>query len=238
MLTQLRQRSSRAAMRCARTIGTATLALCIALLPACGSGDGPSGPGDDGNSPRTAVPDELVGQWYSGNVSPTDYYNPNTGSWSGAGYGEGVLYKFTRDGHYEFAFQLTSRLYDCYTLTQSPPSGSSAATAVGATATRRSRTMGSRSTTRWAWATTARPSCTPARPTAAAGGGGCDTSTTDVETGQGSARHSAAGRKRLAPRPSRLDRIRGARGRRLARAPTSPPASRTADDRAAGPSRD
>jgi len=118
MLTQLRQRLSSAALRCARTISTATLTVCIALLPACGSDDGPSGPGDDGNAPRTTVPDELVGQWYSGNVSPTDYYNPNTGSWSGAGYGEGVLYKFTRDGHYEFAFQLTSRLYDCYTLTQ------------------------------------------------------------------------------------------------------------------------
>ena len=100
----------------------AALALCLTVLPGCGSDggggpSGPSGPSDNPTTPRTAVPDELVGQWYSGDVSPTDYYNPNTGHWSGAGYGKGMLYTFTRDGRYEFAFQLASRLDSCYTLT-------------------------------------------------------------------------------------------------------------------------
>jgi hypothetical protein len=122
MLTHIRRTQIGAPERRVRprVIGATALALCLTLVAACGSGDKAAGPGGDGdpNTPRTAVPDELVGQWYSGDVSPTDYYDPNTGSWSGSGYGEGLMYTFTRDGRYEFAFQLTSRLYDCYTLTQ------------------------------------------------------------------------------------------------------------------------
>jgi hypothetical protein len=98
--------------RRARLAGAAALALTLA---ACGGSDaGATGPGD-GHGSR--VPDELVGKWYSGTVSPSNYYDPSTGHWGGQGYTSGVMYTFTPDGHYVMAYQTTSELYDCGTLT-------------------------------------------------------------------------------------------------------------------------
>jgi hypothetical protein len=99
------------------------LTLCITLFTAaCGGSDRAAGPGagvggGDDNSPSSRVPDELVGAWYAGDVSPTEFYDPNTGSWGGQGYSEGVYYRFAADGHYDFGYQLASELYGCGTRT-------------------------------------------------------------------------------------------------------------------------
>jgi hypothetical protein len=74
------------------------------------------GPGS-GGATGSSVPDEVVGQWYAGGVSPTDFYNPNTGHWTGNGYGSGLSFTFESDGSYVRAFQMYSNLYDCGTLT-------------------------------------------------------------------------------------------------------------------------
>ena len=112
-----------------------TLALLALGLPlaACGQGADTAGPdgaptGSSGGTPDgspgapgapegTRIPAALVGQWYAGSVSPTDYYDAGTGHWSGNGYGSGVMYTFAADGHYTFAYQTSTRLYGCYTLT-------------------------------------------------------------------------------------------------------------------------
>lgn len=108
-----------------------TLALLALGLPlaACGQGADTAGPesaptGGTGGAPNgspgapgASIPATLVGQWYAGTVSPTDYYDAGTGHWSGNGYGSGVMYTFAADGHYTFAYQTSTRLYGCYTLT-------------------------------------------------------------------------------------------------------------------------
>jgi hypothetical protein len=97
-----------------RRIGL-TLAAALTLA-ACGSGGGSTGPGD-GDSPRTDVPAALVGTWYNGSVSPTNFYDPSTGRWGSPGYSDGMFFTFTRDGRFEKGTQLTSSLGGCGTLT-------------------------------------------------------------------------------------------------------------------------
>lgn len=71
-------------------------------------GDGKNG----GNTPRTSVPAELVGDWKTGTVSSVNFYNPTTGVW-GAPSGVGMFFKFTPDGYYEKGVLLQSSLYGC-----------------------------------------------------------------------------------------------------------------------------
>jgi hypothetical protein len=105
----------------AASIATRSVCLMLAslLLAACGGGGGSDGPTDpgDGNSPRTDVPAALAGTWYNGNVSPTNFYNPSTGSWGSPGYSDGMFFTFTRDGRFEKGVQLASSLYGCSTNT-------------------------------------------------------------------------------------------------------------------------
>jgi hypothetical protein len=90
----------------------ATTTLLAALsLAACGGGDEATGP----DAPRTSVPAELVGTWFQGSVSNTDYYNPSTGSWAGPS-GTGVAYTFTANGEYQHAGVLQSSLYGCTSI--------------------------------------------------------------------------------------------------------------------------
>jgi hypothetical protein len=103
-------------MRRANVRRTLTAALCVIAVVACGGGDGAAGPAG-GGGPRTRVPDELVGTWFSGDVSPTEFYNPHTGHWGGNGYGQGVFYRFSADGSYEYGYQNWSELYGCGTQT-------------------------------------------------------------------------------------------------------------------------
>jgi hypothetical protein len=118
MITKIEQLTPRGGVRRAKrwvAVATLPVALCLTTLAACAAGDGAAGPG--GGSPRTRVPDELVGSWYSGNVSPTEFVDPNTGHHLGNGYGKGLFYTFNADGTFEEGFQRFSNLYDCGTLT-------------------------------------------------------------------------------------------------------------------------
>jgi hypothetical protein len=93
------------------------MALSLTVLVACSSGEGMFGPGDGdrGNSPRTDVPNELLGAWYTGNVSPSSFYNPNTGLGWTSGYGTGEFYRFSEDGEYEFGWMASSFAWGCGT---------------------------------------------------------------------------------------------------------------------------
>lgn len=84
------------------------LAGLVAGLVACTSTE----PGSDGGVPNGTVPAELVGSWYYGNVSPTNYYNPGSGGWSNA-YGTGMFYTFKADGSFEFGYQVYAGSYGC-----------------------------------------------------------------------------------------------------------------------------
>lgn len=66
------------------------------------------------DTPRTAVPAELVGSWYTGTISTVNYYNPTTGQWSPPS-GTGITYSLTADGYYEKSGLLQSSLYGCTT---------------------------------------------------------------------------------------------------------------------------
>jgi hypothetical protein len=79
-------------------------------LAACG-GDG-AGPNDDGSTPSTVVPAELVGTWYHGEVSPSNYYDPSSGHWDNS-YGEGLFYTLTPDGHFEWGYRIYTSTYGC-----------------------------------------------------------------------------------------------------------------------------
>jgi len=84
------------------------------MLGGCSnSGDNPAAPGDGmGATPQTPVPEELVGTWYAGTVSLTNFHNPSTGEWSNA-VGSGQFYRFYRDGTFEFGWQMHTSLYGC-----------------------------------------------------------------------------------------------------------------------------
>ncbi len=58
------------------------------------------------------VPAELVGSWYYGSVSPTNYYDPGSGQWSNA-YGEGMFYTFEANGTFEFGYRVVAGAYGC-----------------------------------------------------------------------------------------------------------------------------
>ncbi len=68
----------------------------------------------DSSTPRTNVPVELAREWYYGNLSSTNFYNPGTGQFS-APSGTGMYFKFTEDGYYEKGVLLQSSLYGCST---------------------------------------------------------------------------------------------------------------------------
>jgi hypothetical protein len=69
---------------------------------------------DANEPPRTSIPAQLVGNWYSGNISGINFFNATTGQW-GAPSGTGIFFKFTQDGYYEKGTLLQSSLYGCST---------------------------------------------------------------------------------------------------------------------------
>lgn len=60
---------------------------------------------------KDAVPPALVGDWFWGNVSPTRYWNRDTGDFVGHGYSGALSYVFNKDGTYRRYFYLETRLY-------------------------------------------------------------------------------------------------------------------------------
>src|SRR4051812_13587248 len=65
-------------------------------------------------TPRSEVPDEMVGQWLYGNFSMSDFWRYD-GSYVGNAFELAVAFNFTQDGHYEFYFASTARDYACQT---------------------------------------------------------------------------------------------------------------------------
>lgn len=90
-------------------IGTLSLAACKKDDALSGDGDGIS------NTPRTAVPAELTGMWYSGTIGLINFYNPSTGQWAN-GRGMGQFYVFNADGTFEFGWQANLNNYGCSTI--------------------------------------------------------------------------------------------------------------------------
>ena len=78
-----------------------------------GPTDQPGTPGGPTDQPGAGmVPDELVGSWYNGQVSNTNFYQPETGHWDNAG-GTGMFYTLNADGTFEYGWRLYSQLYGC-----------------------------------------------------------------------------------------------------------------------------
>lgn len=81
------------------------------LLAACGGTGalpgGPTGPGPGG-----PVPNELVGDWYTGTISNIQFYDPVTGSWADTN-GQGYYFIFNPDGTYEEGAVINSTSYNC-----------------------------------------------------------------------------------------------------------------------------
>ncbi len=90
------------------------LGMVAILFAACQKGsNNPVSPGNAiGSTPRTEVPGELVGTWYNGSVSLTNFFNPTTGEWSNA-VGNGSFYRFYQNGTFEFGWQMHVSLYGC-----------------------------------------------------------------------------------------------------------------------------
>lgn len=84
-----------------------------------GCSDNPAAPQDENNNPPNpgtgtgnTIPAALVGDWYAGDISSVNFYNPSNGSW-GAPSGTGMFYKFKQNGTYEKGVLLQSSLYGC-----------------------------------------------------------------------------------------------------------------------------
>lgn len=80
---------------------------------ACGAdealgSDAPSG----GN---TTTPQQLVGEWVHGLISPTSYHDAYNGRWVGSAYGTSVIFKFRPDGKYEQSILIQTSAYNCRT---------------------------------------------------------------------------------------------------------------------------
>lgn len=91
--------------------------LTIAIV-GCGNKDGDPTGADGGigggNTPRTQVPQHLVGMWFSGTIGLTNFYNPSNGQWT-SGRGFGMFYKLNPDGTYEYGWQGQVTYYGCTT---------------------------------------------------------------------------------------------------------------------------
>lgn len=83
----------------------------LLLLGCSKDGSNPvSGPAE--STPRSEVPVQLAKEWYYGNISSTNFFNPGTGQFS-APSGTGMYFKFTTEGYYEKGVLLQSSLYGC-----------------------------------------------------------------------------------------------------------------------------
>lgn len=69
---------------------------------------------DTGNTPRSPVPDELVGYWLTGSTSISNFWGYD-GSYKGAGYEIATGYNFYKNGTAKQYFYYTSTSYYCRT---------------------------------------------------------------------------------------------------------------------------
>jgi hypothetical protein len=88
--------------------------LFVSFILAWGCSDDKSNPVNqpEDSTPRSDVPQQLAKDWYYGNISSVNFFNPNTGGFS-APSGVGMYFKFSGDGYYEKGVLLQSSLYGC-----------------------------------------------------------------------------------------------------------------------------
>lgn len=93
----------------AATISTFTAAMigAVALTAACGDG------GVELTTPRSELPEPLVGDWFTGTLSSIQYYDRDTGEWQDPS-GEGFYYVFSPDGEYETGAIIDSTVSGCH----------------------------------------------------------------------------------------------------------------------------
>jgi hypothetical protein len=91
----------------AAVLASLTLGACAADA-VTGAGNG----GTVGGAVGGRVPSELVGRWYTGDVSSLTFYGQSTGSWANA-YGNGLSLTFRADGTFESGYLMSATSYGC-----------------------------------------------------------------------------------------------------------------------------
>lgn len=89
----------------ARFLSSLFLAAALATA-ACSGGDG------DLDTPRSPLPAQLAGSWYTGTLSSIQYYDRNTGVFQNPS-GSGFYYVFSSDGSYETGAVIDSTVAGC-----------------------------------------------------------------------------------------------------------------------------
>lgn len=84
------------------------LAFSSALIACGGSATDPS----ELTTPRSELPAELAGSWYTGTLSTIQYYDKRNGSWLDPS-GEGFYFIFSADGGYETGAVIVSTVAGC-----------------------------------------------------------------------------------------------------------------------------
>ncbi|MFO0747384.1 MAG: hypothetical protein U1F43_17205 [Myxococcota bacterium] len=71
-----------------------------------------SGPGEGPDTPRSALPDAIVGDWFTGSLSSIQYYDQVTGEWQDPS-GSGFYFILGADGSYETGAVIDSTVSGC-----------------------------------------------------------------------------------------------------------------------------
>jgi hypothetical protein len=108
----MRPSSRRPALRALRA---ATLASLLAAA-ACVDVTAPDGGDGGGSTPGSgSLPAALAGAWRWGSISPTNFWNDHTGTFSGNAYGMSDHYVFRRDGTFTEYVYIYTQSYGCRT---------------------------------------------------------------------------------------------------------------------------
>src|SRR5690242_20364965 len=84
------------------------LTMCAIVLGASGCMSGEPSP----ETPRSALPEGLAGEWFTGSLSSIQYYDRNTGEWQDPS-GSGFYFVFDPDGFYETGAVIDSTASGC-----------------------------------------------------------------------------------------------------------------------------
>lgn len=114
MSTLRPSRARRAARASSAFVRRLALVCGAALLAACGGSDAVTGPGG-GGTPRSDLPEGLVGRWRYGVVSSTNFWNDHTGVYAGNAYGISDYYDFAANGTYKRLTYIYTNSYGCQT---------------------------------------------------------------------------------------------------------------------------